>query len=155
MKICCSCKKKKYESDFNKNKIKKDGLNGICRKCSNERSRRYYIYNKKNHRKSVRIRNIKIRKRNQQFIVDILLNSKCADCGISDIRVFEFDHCSGKKFKDISVMIAYSNIEDLKKEIKKCDIVCANCHRIRTYKRNPSYKSIAWKASKKNGKGID
>lgn len=28
------------------------------------------------------------------------------------------------------------NIEDLKREIAKCDIVCANCHRIRTVTKN-------------------
>ena len=27
------------------------------------------------------------------------------------------------------------SLEDIKKEIEKCEIVCSNCHRIRTHKR--------------------
>ena len=61
-----------------------------------------------------------------------------------DVRVLEFNHVKskGKKLKHVSKMInkGYS-VEMIKKEIAKCEIVCANCHRIRTFDRTPSYRN--------------
>lgn len=48
----------------------------------------------------------------------------------------DFDHVRGEKFANVSKMVntceKLSRIED---EIAKCDLVCSNCHRIRTEKR--------------------
>ena len=48
----------------------------------------------------------------------------------------DFDHVRGIKKANISTMVrqAYS-IETIKEEVAKCDLVCANCHRKRTAKR--------------------
>lgn len=57
----------------------------------------------------------------------------CADCGIVYPHyVMDFDH-RGDKRRIISNMTRYS-LESIKAEIAKCDLVCANCHRIRTFK---------------------
>ena len=89
----------------------------------------------------------KHRDRNHQNMWEILEKSSCIDCGIKDARVLEFDHRpeEEKKF-DISRAISGStrSWQSIKLEINKCDIVCSNCHRIRTmeranYKRNKSY----------------
>lgn len=70
-----------------------------------------------------------------------MANPHCHDCGNSyPPCVLEFDHRPKiKKIKAVSDLAAAGvSIENLKKEIKKCDLVCANCHRIRTYiKRKP------------------
>lgn len=47
MKKCKSCNKIKELSDFNKNKIKPDGLQGQCRECSNNNCKYHYNNNKK------------------------------------------------------------------------------------------------------------
>jgi hypothetical protein len=50
----------------------------------------------------------------------------------------DFDHRGEvEKTGNIGSLVsqAYFTIERLKKEIDKCDLVCANCHRIRTYNR--------------------
>ncbi len=65
-------------------------------------------------------------------------NVSCMDCGIKyPPYVMDFDH-RDKKSKDIDVgrMIngGWSK-EKVDKEIEKCDIVCSNCHRIRTYSK--------------------
>jgi hypothetical protein len=62
----------------------------------------------------------------------------CVDCGIKNPIVLEFDHLDGsKKIGNISNMVD-RRLSALKKEIRKCEVVCANCHRIRTEKRkNP------------------
>ena len=60
----------------------------------------------------------------------------CVDCGNNNPIVFEFDHISDNKLKNISTMArsGYS-WEKILKEVNKCECVCANCHRIRTYNR--------------------
>ena len=64
----------------------------------------------------------------------------CVDCGNTDIRVLEFDHLpSNKKLFGISGNRV--GIARLKEEIKKCDVVCANCHRIRTVER----RQVCWR----------
>lgn len=65
----------------------------------------------------------------------------CMDCGILyPPYVMDFDHRNGKdKLKEVSKLVNNMlSIENIMKEIEKCDLVCANCHRIRTHKRMPS-----------------
>lgn len=50
--------------------------------------------------------------------------------------VMDFDHRDpGKKVGNVASMAVGSSVERLMEEIEKCDIVCANCHRIRTFTR--------------------
>ena len=48
----------------------------------------------------------------------------------------DFDHRSpeDKKFH-ISDIVFYNKQEEMLEEIAKCDLVCANCHRIRTFSK--------------------
>lgn len=62
-------------------------------------------------------------------------NKPCMDCNISyPFYVMDLDHVRGIKKTNVALMCG-SNIEVLINEIKKCEVVCANCHRVRTYKR--------------------
>jgi putative FmdB family regulatory protein len=60
----------------------------------------------------------------------------CMDCGGKFPReCMDFDHVRGKKLICINMASGgSSSMERLEAEIKKCDLVCANCHRIRTRK---------------------
>lgn len=60
----------------------------------------------------------------------------CLDCGIKyPYYVMDFDHREGvDKLNNISLMITYG-IKKIQEEIDKCDVVCSNCHRERTYMR--------------------
>lgn len=64
----------------------------------------------------------------------IKLARGCADCGYAQHpAALDFDHLSNKSF-------AIAQGRDRKwtlilEEIAKCDVVCANCHRIRTVNR--------------------
>ncbi|MFI5397571.1 MAG: hypothetical protein ACHQ9S_18700 [Candidatus Binatia bacterium] len=62
-------------------------------------------------------------------------NRPCTDCGGQFHRhAMEFDHCRGEKLFNISDPGAHS-LDEVLAEIKKCDLVCACCHRVRTHKR--------------------
>jgi hypothetical protein len=57
----------------------------------------------------------------------------CFDCGVAYPNyVMDFDHVRGTKDRDVS---ACTTLAMLKREIAKCDLVCANCHRERTFRR--------------------
>lgn len=62
----------------------------------------------------------------------------CADCGERFPTVcMDFDHLPGfEKVANISSLVQRPvSLERLVAEIAKCDVVCANCHRIRTADR--------------------
>lgn len=66
--------------------------------------------------------------------------SPCLDCDQHfDACQMDFDHVRGEKADTISQMLGGEEAE-IVSEIAKCDLVCANCHRIRTYER-PSEKA--------------
>ena len=141
LKKCYTCKVYKELSEFNKNKSKADGLNTICRKCSNARSKRYYKENKVSHREVVGKRNQRVRLENRNRYLEYLRTHPCVDCGNSDIRVLEADHLKDKKANVGTLITTGYSWDTIELELAKCEIVCANCHRIRTYSRNPSYRN--------------
>jgi hypothetical protein len=65
----------------------------------------------------------------------IKLERGCADCGYNaDPVALDFDHVRGEK-KFIVGHIMGHGLPALLNEAAKCDVVCANCHRIRTTDR--------------------
>lgn len=64
-----------------------------------------------------------------------LKNNPCMDCGGSfHYSAMDFDHRDKtSKVKNVGHIV--SSMRLLLEEIAKCDLVCANCHRIRTWKR--------------------
>lgn len=67
----------------------------------------------------------------------------CLDCGLEyHHRSMEFDHRPGEtKLSNVSKMRDSPN-EALLEEIAKCDLVCANCHQVRTYDRRKETRTI-------------
>lgn len=57
------------------------------------------------------------------------------DCGLDDFRVLDFHHRNPleKSFEISTKATGGWGIKTLLKEIEKCDVLCANCHRIHTY----------------------
>jgi hypothetical protein len=73
----------------------------------------------------------------KEWMVNIK-SQPCADCGGRfPVCCMDFDHKAGeKKTYNVGTMFAHHySIELIKAEVSKCDLVCANCHRIRTQKR--------------------
>jgi hypothetical protein len=74
-------------------------------------------------------RAFKIRK----FLADYKIKEGCKDCGYKEHHsALEFDHVKGKKVLNVCFS---KSIGQAMKEIKKCEVVCSNCHRVRTYRR--------------------
>jgi crotonobetainyl-CoA:carnitine CoA-transferase CaiB-like acyl-CoA transferase len=67
------------------------------------------------------------------------MDSGCMDCGLRPeyAQVLEFDHRPDEeKLFHISDRMTTGTVDELLAEIAKCDVVCANCHRVRTVTKN-------------------
>lgn len=74
----------------------------------------------------------------RQRIIEAAKAGGCVDCGLimpEHLEVFDFDHISGDKVKNVSAWLTTGTEEDLRAEIARCEVVCANCHRIRSASR--------------------
>jgi hypothetical protein len=113
---------------------------GKCKPCWKEYYQNWYAENKTQHLTNVKVtRKRRIQERRQK-ILEYLQANPCIDCGESDPVVLDFDHVRGRKKSDVTTMIYASSWENVVKEIEKCEVRCANCHRRRTAKVVKSYR---------------
>jgi len=80
------------------------------------------------------------RYKKRQVLQDIKEASGCIDCGEKyPYYMLHFDHLP-EYIKDdqLSKLVSRVNMDTLLEEIKKCEVVCANCHAIRTHNRRAS-----------------
>ena len=61
-----------------------------------------------------------------------LLGGKCVSCGITDHRLLDFDHIDPVTKTMLISQSLHRSYELLLEEIKKCQLLCPNCHRLRT-----------------------
>lgn len=80
---------------------------------------------------------------NRRLRWEYLLAHPCVDCGESDPLVLEFDHREDKRAQIVDLMRNHAQWSDVLKEIEKCDVRCANCHRRRTAKVRGHYRELA------------
>jgi len=72
----------------------------------------------------------------RRFIAAVKDNKHCMDCGIAYRHwVMDFDHLGDKEFTIAQFRSHTSDLLKIRREIEKCEIVCSNCHRDRTYQR--------------------
>jgi hypothetical protein len=70
-----------------------------------------------------------------QYLRDLKEEAGCADCGGSFPHyVLEFDHVRGEKEFPISSFAA-RGWDRVLSELSKCDVVCANCHNVRSWNK--------------------
>ena len=106
-----------------------------------EASKRHYEANKDKIKSRTLIRNKKQNHKNRKYIAFIKSLSECVDCGEDNTIVLEFDHVRGVKKNNVSDMANQSySFRTIQKEIDKCEVRCANCHRIVTHERRLAAK---------------
>jgi hypothetical protein len=145
MKTCCKCKIEKSESEFCRNKSTADGLQKYCKGCKQTIARTWYMGSGRSlHLESVRKNNARYKKLMQDFVWNYLKQHPCQLCGETDPIVLEFDHLGDvKKENEISTLMCNStNINVLKKEIQKCQVLCSYCHKRKTAKEFNHWKYV-------------
>lgn len=127
---CTRCLRIKTRDKFPPNKRYKNGLNCWCRECCNAYKRDLRDRDKSKQQAYFRKSTAKIRD-----YIRAAKDMPCMDCGHRyHYAVMDFDHREGAD-KKFTLAKFPSSLERVKAEIAKCDVVCANCHRMRTWKR--------------------
>lgn len=106
------------------------------RKANKERMAKYHKeYYSKNKQGYIDRKNA-AKARNKAITDEIKSTTPCTDCGKKyHPFVMDFDHV-GEKDRDVSLLVqAPASVKRLMAEIAKCELVCANCHRMRTFTR--------------------
>lgn len=81
-------------------------------------------------------RNTKRALRNRKALDEYKLQVGCADCGYNKhAAALEFDHLPGTIKSQTVASLMYRSWQRIDEEIAKCELVCANCHAIRTAER--------------------
>lgn len=89
----------------------------------------YYEANKQYYKDKAKSRRLALRK-----MIEDIKSVPCVDCNVQfPSYAMDFDHRENK-INDVARLVSNgTSLVKILQEINKCDIVCANCHRIRTY----------------------
>ena len=114
IKTCTVCKESKALDEFPKHPQHKDGYNSVCKKCMQKSNKKCRL-NKKIH-----------------FIKK--MGGECTNCKIklteNNWPIFDFHHIDpSQKEVSWSTLRNWSN-NKIEKELNKCTLLCANCHRL-------------------------
>ncbi len=130
MITCNHCSKTKNESEFNWRWKNLGVRQRTCRECQKIQKNEWYAKNKTVHKKNMLKKKQEATLAGRQYVQNYLKTHPCVDCGKSDPAVLEFDHVKGVKRHTISKMVRHGyGINSIQREIAKCKVRCANCHR--------------------------
>ncbi|MCL4264778.1 MAG: hypothetical protein KJ069_16265 [Anaerolineae bacterium] len=136
MKKCATCGNTKEEAEYYWRDKQVGKRWGTCKDCQKKQRHDWYERNKDEHKKNTINRKRQAVRDARGFVWDYLATHPCVDCGESDPVVLEFDHVEGDKRKNITDMASAGYSSDtIGREISKCMVRCANCHRRRTSKQ--------------------
>ncbi len=132
MKKCIQCKIDKEITEYRK---KGNTTQSKCKDCMKIADKEYYKnYINKNIGRKEELETARYEKIKEELW--LIKSNPCIDCK-NKYHPFcmDFDHLKDKT-KNISDMLnSGCSLDAIKKEIEKCELVCSNCHRLRTYNR--------------------
>jgi len=131
LKLCVRCSEWKPSSEFHASRT---GQFSYCRDCRNAYDRAYYMARGRDARLA---RTRAHRGRARAWMASLKEGIPCHDCGeIYPVWVMHWDHLPEfEKLDAISVMVGSRAREAILEELKKCELVCGNCHVMRTVAR--------------------
>jgi len=119
LKMCAKCGHVKSMEDFFKQSSSRDGRGSYCKDCMGEYQRERLDKEVGDEPSSLLA--------NRLVVVTALMKG-CSECGGDDIETLHFHHRDpGEKERSVSLLISGST-HRLVAEIKKCVVLCANCH---------------------------
>lgn len=128
---CVRCGESKPDSEFHNSRTNQYSYCASCRRAYDrwhyqERSRPKRLARKRISRAAAR-----------EWLDSLKADVPCADCkGVFPAFVMHFDHLPGyDKVGPVSALARERTREVTLEELTKCELVCANCHAIRTTER--------------------
>lgn len=95
-------------------------------------ARQHYLENKALYQNRGR----KQRAEREAYVFQLKIQNPCVDCGENYHPCqMQYDHIGTDKVASVSDMIRNHTLARVKLEIAKCELVCANCHAMRTWQR--------------------
>jgi hypothetical protein len=144
-KRCPNCGATKPWSAYSSRQVGEFHPVSYCRKCQRRYCKLHYRKNSDKHNRGRYQRRQTERKDNREFVWRYLETHPCIDCGECDIVVLEFDHVSGKKVSEVSILVSRSGSRrQIEEEMAKCVVRCANCHRRKTASQ------LGWKVAQRH-----
>lgn len=139
MKRCGQCGVVKPSEDFHR---LRSGHQAWCKECRRAYDAEYW--------RRTRAERLQTRKKHRKQLLAWYRSLKegrpCADCGgVFHHAAMHWDHLPGMtKERELSNMVLRGfRRRTIMEEIAKCELVCANCHAVRTFDR-ASGRSSAW-----------
>lgn len=106
-----------------------------CRDCSADYQRRWYQANAVKRQAEAAVAKRRRHQRNRTIVVEAKA-VPCADCGRRfQTEQMDFDHVDASKDGNIARLLWSVGEARLRAEMAECEVVCANCHRVRTARR--------------------
>lgn len=124
MKICSVCGELKPLSEFAINKTKKDGHASDCKGCRKRYRDKHYQEHKEYYKRKAK----EYKEQKRKEFDELRKSLKCSKCGESRFYCLDFHHIDpNEKETEVTKLIEAPN--KLKEELKKCIVLCSNCHR--------------------------
>lgn len=100
----------------------------VCANCHRKREHQRYLQLGKEPS------HLSPRQRKNKELIEKAKSRPCTDCKESfSLWQMDFDHVSGKKIGGVGYLAMSTSTETLIAEMEKCEVVCAVCHRQRTF----------------------
>jgi len=135
-RICTGCGLPKPIDEFPIKHKTRGTRRTRCRACRSAYGKLHYQRNRDEYLARANARRTRGRGRSNKYwsyLMSYLQAHPCVDCGETDPLVLQFDHRDGTtKIDTVGTMVNRANWNTLLAEIAKCDVRCANCHRLRT-----------------------
>lgn len=129
MKPSASKQPKEYQAWYRENVLDK------------EQVRLYQAKYRTAHKNQLAHRAKEVHARRRSIVADVKLMVGCVDCGYDkEACALDFDHTEDNKTGNVGHLVSAGSWARIWEEVMKCDVVCANCHRIRTYRRNNEHR---------------
>ena len=122
-------------SEFTRSARRKNGVGSLCKVCRRLYDHERYVRLHGTTKEYVPLRSERGRSAWLRSLKD---GKPCVDCGeVYPHQVMQWDHKPGfEKLGDVSQDFWGRTRDEVLAEIAKCDLVCTNCHAIRTFARN-------------------
>lgn len=135
MRTCAKCGTGKPLEEFVRESRRPSGRGYRCLKCAAAAQKVYH--ESAAGREAIKAQRI-VRRGKLRALVNSRKDVPCSDCkGRFPLICMDFDHLGNEPKEDeISTMVhRLTSVERILAEIAKCEVVCSNCHRIRTLER--------------------
>lgn len=130
---CNTCQRDDLEaSDFTFKNKKTGKLHKQCKRCRSEYHKVYYLNNKDTYIAKAKSNNPIYYQQKRKWINDYKTSAGCKYCNEKRAACLDFHHTDKNKEFEISKFKWFS-YKKLESEMRKCIVICSNCHRLLHY----------------------